>query len=217
MFYDALFIVVAAVAALLLLLGLKLTVRSGWLAGWLRGMAGAALLALAGLLLLLALDLRHYRELAVDEPLATVSFQKLAPQQYRALLLVGDETVPYEFRLAGDQWQMDARILRFSGVWRTIGGKPGYRLERISGRYIALQDELSKERSVFSLVQEPKVFDVWSWLYASRNILPGIDAIYGSATYVPMADQATYQVGLSGSGLVAQPLNDAAKSAVNAW
>jgi hypothetical protein len=41
--------------------------------------------------------------------------------------------------------------------------------------------------------------------------------LYGSATYLPMADGADYEVTVSQSGLVARPLNDAARLAVGAW
>ena len=40
--------------------------------------------------------------------------------------------------------------------------------------------------------------------------LPFVDAVYGSATYMPMADGARYQVSITQSGLIARPLNPAA-------
>ena len=43
------------------------------------------------------------------------------------------------------------------------------------------------------------------------------DAAYGSATYLPMADGATYAVTLTQSGLVARPVNPAAKRATRHW
>jgi len=47
--------------------------------------------------------------------------------------------------------------------------------------------------------------------------VPWADALYGSATFMPMADGAAYEVSVSQAGLLARPLNDAARAAVDAW
>ena len=47
--------------------------------------------------------------------------------------------------------------------------------------------------------------------------MPGIDAHYGTATYVPMADGARYEVMLSRDALVARPANDRARDALGVW
>jgi hypothetical protein len=48
-------------------------------------------------------------------------------------------------------------------------------------------------------------------------LAPGIDAYYGSATYVPMADGARFEVSLSRDALIARPGNDKAVEAVGKW
>jgi hypothetical protein len=48
-------------------------------------------------------------------------------------------------------------------------------------------------------------------------LTPGIDAYYGSATYVPMADGARFEVSLSRDALIARPANDVATEAVGRW
>ncbi len=171
----------------------------------------------ATLLLLIAIDLRNYRDLLKDEPIAKVSFQQLGPQSFKAVVIIGESLDAREFILMGDQWQLDARVIRWSGLLQSIGGKPGYRLDRISGRYALLSDETQKPRSVHDLSVEPSVLDVWHWLYLTKDWLPGVDATYGSATFVPMADGALFQVGLGQTGLAAKPLNDAAINAVQTW
>ena len=47
--------------------------------------------------------------------------------------------------------------------------------------------------------------------------MPWIDAVYGNAAFVPMEDGALFEVTLSHTGLLARPLNDPAKEAVNRW
>jgi len=48
-------------------------------------------------------------------------------------------------------------------------------------------------------------------------LLPGVDAHYGTATYVPMADGARYEVSMSRDALIARPVNDEARNAVGSW
>ena len=44
-----------------------------------------------------------------------------------------------------------------------------------------------------------------------------VDAEYGSATFLPMADGALFTVKLSSTGLVARPENDRATIAIQDW
>jgi hypothetical protein len=48
-------------------------------------------------------------------------------------------------------------------------------------------------------------------------LMPGVDAYYGTATYLPMADGARFEVTLSRTALLARPVNDAARQAVGDW
>ena len=46
---------------------------------------------------------------------------------------------------------------------------------------------------------------------------PGVDAYYGTATYLPMADGAKFEVTLSRTALLTRPANDAARDAIGNW
>jgi hypothetical protein len=59
--------------------------------------------------------------------------------------------------------------------------------------------------------------DVWTVAQRFPMLAGGIDAYYGTATYVPMAEGARYEVSLSRDALIARPANDAARNAVNGW
>src|SRR5260370_69241 len=59
--------------------------------------------------------------------------------------------------------------------------------------------------------------DPWDLAHRYRSWLPWLDAIYGSATFLPMADGALYEIKVSQSGLIARPLNQAARAAVGGW
>jgi hypothetical protein len=98
-----------------------------------------------------------------------------------------------------------------------LGLLPGYRLDRISGRYVSLEEEKSFPRTVHALFYNDSAFDVWVFLKESGKFVSVIKSDYGSATYLPMKDGALYAVKLTQSGLAASPLNDRAKMAVENW
>ena len=38
-------------------------------------------------------------------------------------------------------WQLDGRLIRWKGLAELIGLEPGYRLERLSGRFLAIEQQ----------------------------------------------------------------------------
>jgi predicted membrane metal-binding protein len=218
MFYSAAAAVTGIFGLLVLLFGLRLLIKGSWFWGWLRGMSGVVLVLLAAAAGLIALDLRSYQQVLMDKSVATVSFQMVEPQAYIATVSLTDTGDTRDFYLRGDQWQMDARVIRWKSWFGRIGGKPGYKLDRLSGRYLSIEDERKRERTVHALRDEEEFgVDLWGWAYQHQGETAVIEAVYGSATFVPMADGALYEVALSHTGLVAKPLNDAAKKAINIW
>ncbi|UTF61946.1 cation/multidrug efflux pump [Gilvimarinus sp. DA14] len=213
----------SAIAALAALLGLlvaysaaKLLWKDSWVLGWLRGMFGLALLALAVVFVFIAMDIFSYRQIQSEHNVATLSFDKKADQVFN-VLVVDAQGVEHNYIIKGDQWQLDARIIKWTGALANVGIKPGYRLDRLSGRYYSLEKEREEERTVYSFNESPAGIDVWAWLREVKEQLPIVDAVYGSATYLPMADDAVFEISLSVAGLVARPLNEEARAAVGDW
>ncbi|MFP4648916.1 MAG: hypothetical protein ACLFMS_06935 [Halorhodospira sp.] len=209
--------------ALLLVLTLGLTIAGG--AALLRGrlLRGASGLA-GGLILLgglgtagaLALGVLAYERLEQERPALALHFQQVEEQRYVARLAYPDgRTV--SLPLAGDQWQVDARVLRWGGFAALLGLETRYRLERISGRYADLEAERTAPRSVHALAPEQRGIDPWLLAQRYGDRLPWVDAAYGSAAYLPMADGAEYRVVVTRSGLVARPANAEAEEAVRRW
>jgi hypothetical protein len=120
------------------------------------------------------------------------------------------------FELAGDEWQVDARVLKWTGVATVLGLDARYRLERISGRYSDVEQERTAPRSVYALNDTPAI-DLWALAKAHPDWFPFLDGLYGSATYLPMSAGAQYEVTLTQSGLIARPINAAARAANRGW
>jgi len=172
-------------------------------------------LVLAAAVALVAVDLATYARLTYEAPVTEVRFRQTADRRFDAELLL-PEGARQAFTLAGDEWQLDARVLKWHGAATMLGLDTGYRLDRIGGRYRDIASERSAPRTVFE-VSRPPGLDVWSLARRFHAWLPWLDALYGSATYLPMADGAHYAVTISPTGLVARPLNREAREAVAAW
>ncbi len=101
-----------------------------------------------------------------------------------------------------------------SPIWS--GFDAAYRLERISGRYSTHRRRAQLPRTVYPL-NPPNRIDPWDLVHRYHSWMPWFDALYGSATYLPMGDGALYEIKVSQSGLIARPLNQAARDAVGSW
>lgn len=200
-----------------LLIALFLLLRREWFFGWLKGMVGFLALFAAVAFGLTALNLNGYRALNQEVTVATISFDKVDKQLYKANVVLEGGSVEMPFEIAGDLWQMDARIIKWKGPMAAVGGSPLYKLDRISGRYYALEDERSKARSVYAVSNPDVGFDLWSAFNDLSRYIPWFDAEYGSATYLPMADGALFSVRLTFAGMIARPENDRAELAVREW
>src|SRR3990170_2194066 len=143
---------------------------------------------------------------------ARAVLRALGPQRYE-LLLVREGEPSQRFELRGDEWQIDARVLKWRGLGSLLGFDTVYRFERLSGRYADNDLERKAARSVHALSPQGTV-DFWQLLKKYHGYMPLADALYGSAAYVPMADGAQYVVSVSATGLLIRPLNDAASKAV---
>ena len=176
---------------------------------------GALVLAIALVAASLTLNLFTYARLTHEQQAARVSTRQLGERRYVATVQVPKEAARH-YELAGDEWQIDARVLKWRGFATVIGLDTAYRLERLSGRYSDVAAERTAPRTVYSLAPEAGL-DLWSLVRRHPRYLPLADALYGSAAYVPMAEAAEYDVSVSASGLVVRPANEAARRAVGGW
>ncbi len=193
----------AAVGALLVLAGCRRLFLGRFLAAGRAWLGGLLLVALAALLFGVATNLHTYARLTYEQPVAQLFFEKTGEQRFRATLVkASGET--WKLNLAGDEWQLDARVLKWRGWANLLGFDARYRLERLSGRYRDVAQERSATRTVHEL-GEARGIDLWQISQAYPRWLPFVDAVYGSATYLPMAEGVRYEVTLGQAGLIARP------------
>ena len=214
-----LLVVIAAVFGILTLVFLSRTVSCTRRGRFLRasgaGLGGIGSAAIAAVAVLLSLMYFSYERLTAEQVVAGIAFRQLGPDAYQARLMV-DGQLDRVYELRGDEWQLDARLVTWEPPATVLGLDPVYKLERLSGRYTDIGRERSEERTVYDLA-EGSAFDVWALARQYPALAPGIDAYYGSATYVPMADGARFEVTLSRDALIARPANEQARAAVGKW
>ncbi len=181
----------------------------------LRGTSALALFLIAACALLLALGLRGYSALSGEQAAAQIQFNRAGDRRFDVVLTYPSGQSE-KFTLRGDDWQVDGRVLKWNRFANILGFDALYRLERIGGRYDSIADERSAPRTVYAL-HAAAAIDVWELARRYRDRLPWVDALYGSATFLPMADGAVYEISVSQSGLLARPLNQAASKAIGGW
>lgn len=176
----------------------------------------AALVATLGVIGgMLAASLHTYSRLTHEAEAARVVLRQLGPQRFE-LLLVRPGVGSQRFEMRGDEWQIDARVMKWGAMGNLIGLDTLYRFERLAGRYGNHDQERKGPRTVHALSQDAAL-DFWALVKKYHKYLPLADAQYGSAAYVPMADGAQYVVRVSTTGLLIRPLNDTAKKALGGW
>ncbi len=164
---------------------------------------------------LLATALLGYRRLSAETPIARLQAQQLGAQRFAIVLTTADGTrLPFE--LNGDQWQLDARVIKWTAGAVIGGAPPLYQLDRISGRYIDVSREREAGKSAFAL-STPQPFDLWHLKRQFPRYLPWIDADFGSSAYLPLVDGGAYDVTLAAAGgLIARPADAATATALHA-
>jgi hypothetical protein len=175
---------------------------------------GVVILAAVGAALI-AMNLYTYARLTHEQEAARVSIRQLGERRY--VVSVEPKNAPRRhFELRGDEWQIDARVLKWRPIGNLLGFDTIYRFERLSGRYGDITAERAAPRTTYALAEDPGL-DFWTVLRRYHEYVPLADALYGSAAYVPMAEGAEYAVSVSASGLVVRPGNEAARKAVGGW
>lgn len=165
-----------------------------------RRLVGLLLIALAATSGLLALTLVQFVRLTTDLPVAEVSMQEQAPRSFLVTVRMQDKG-EHRYTLVGDQWQIDAKVIRWKLPALLAGAPALYRFERLSGRYADVEQEKTGVRSVYGLSDWP-IPDLAMLKRAFPHWLPFVDVQYGSAAYMPMMNDAKYVVYIDPRGAV---------------
>lgn len=154
------------------------------------------------------LALRGYGLLTAEAPVASLQARQLGPQWFGVRVDFPDGT-HRSADLRGDEWQLDARVIKWTPRAVALGAQPLYRVDRLSGRYHDAAQAQATLPSVVALDAD-SIVDLWRLKQNFPRWLPWIDADYGSAAFLPLVDGGSYSVTISPlGGLVARPADAA--------
>lgn len=175
--------------------------------------SAAVLISVLGLV---GLDFTTYKQLTAQETILKVSVKYLETGYYHVQLK--SEDFEKAFKLEGDQWQIDFRLIRFSPLVSLTGLSYLYQPARISNRYSLIEDQRNKPLHFYSL-RDNQVMgpDLWDYFKNYSDILPMIDTTYGSSVFMPLKDNAEYEILIGFSGLVVKAANEEGRLAVQQW
>jgi hypothetical protein len=156
----------------------------------------------------LGLAIRSYRLLSAETPVATVAARQLGPQWFAVRVDMPDGT-HRSAELHGDEWQLDARVIKWAPRLVALGAQPLYQLDRLESRYRDAAQAQTTPPNIVPLADE-NLLDLWQLKQQFQRWLPWVDADYGSAAYLPMVDGGNYTATLSASGGLIARAADAA-------
>ena len=189
-----------AFGAILVIAGLVALFRWRPLRFLVRTLLGLVLLSLGALSAAVALGIQGYHALTREELAARISVRPAGPQKFGATVRYPDGREQV-FDLAGDEIYVDAHILKWKPIANVIGLHTAYELDRVAGRYQAIEHERSAPRTVY-LLREERPVELF-WLRQRYAFLaPLYDAEYGSATFVQVLQPTELELRVSTTGLL---------------
>lgn len=165
-----------------------------------RTASGALFLALAAAFATVTAGIQGYRSFTREDLAATIEVRPTGAQTFTAYVKFPDGRREV-FKLAGDQIYVDAHILKWKPVANVLGLHTAYELDRVAGRYRAIEQERSAPRTVQALGRQ-RLVDLFGLRQRYAFLEPLLDAEYGSATFVPATRPAELELRVSTTGLL---------------
>ena len=146
-------------------------------------------------------NLHTFYRLTDEAPIAKLRFVQLAPQTFAVELKTGDFCDTQHYELYGDEWRVDARFLKWKPVANLFGFDAMYRLERLSGRYLDINDENRQRHQAYEIGARPDI-DLFQYVKKDWKYWTPVDTSFGSSVYESIDTAYEYTVYRSQSGLL---------------
>jgi hypothetical protein len=168
-----------------------------------RSVLGLLVLVAGALIGLAALGVQGMQALTSEQSAARIKMVPTGAQRYDATVTFADgRTETYD--LAGDDFYIDGHVVKWTPLANMLGLQTAYRLDRITGRYRALEQENTARRTIYA-IGTPALVDLVA--IGRRLPLAGFyDAEYGSASFAPMTEPGDLELMVSTSGFLLRPI-----------
>jgi hypothetical protein len=163
------------------------------------------MLSLSALFGTVSIAIQGYHALTREELAAIVKVEPTGEQKFIARFSMPDGSEKI-FSLAGDQLYVDAHILKWKPMANIFGLHTSYDLDRVTGRYAILNDEVTKVHTVYSLSKD-KPLNMFELRQRFAMLNPFLDAEYGSATFINSNSVEEFRVMVSTTGLLIRKID----------
>jgi hypothetical protein len=157
-------------------------------------------LSLTALFGTITIATQGYLALTHEETAAVVKVEPLDSKFFMAHFKFPDGHEA-SYKLAGDELYVDAHILKWNPIVNILGLHTAYELDRVTGRYKELQEELSAPRTVF-LLSPDKPLNMFTLRQRYSILSSFLDAEYGSAAFINSYKPAKFEIRVSTTGLL---------------
>ena len=157
-------------------------------------------LSLAALFGTITIATQGYRALTHEETAAIVKVETLDSKFFMAYFKFPDGHEA-SYKLAGDELYVDAHILKWKPIVNMLGLHTAYELDRVTGRYKDLKEELSSPRTVF-LLSPNKPLNMFTLRQRYSILSSLLDVEYGSAAFINSYKTAKFEIRVSTTGLL---------------
>jgi hypothetical protein len=203
-------VLLGALGAILIFSGLAALMRARPLRFAVRTLAGLLLVSLGTLAGAVAAGIHGYQALTREDVAARMSVRPAGPQRIAATIRYPDGSEA-TYELAGDEIYVDAHILKWTPLANLLGLHTAYELDRIAGRFRAIEQERGAPRTVYPLGRE-RVVDLFELRQRHAFLAPLLDAEYGSATFTAVTQPAELELRVSATGLLVRDANAAPRA-----
>ncbi len=148
----------------------------------------------------ISISIRGYNAFTREELAASVEIIPVDEQLFVAQIIFPDSSVK-QYNLEGDEFYIDAHILKWKSLANIFGIHTLYELDRVAGRYSKIEDEANKNRTVYSIAED-KIIDIFDLRIKYPLLSFIVDAQYGSASFVAVDKHRKLNVMVSTTGLL---------------
>ena len=169
----------------------------------LQGSMGLGLAGIAAITGSIGLNVYGYQRLTWETPVAEVHVIQALKQGWVVSLREPNQAAQ-EFYLAGDQWRLEAQVIKWDSWANLLGLDSQYRLERLSGRYRDINQAKQTPPTAYDLQADhspllDRIPSEWQ---------PWVDTHYGNGVYMSLTADAHYPISISQNGLIARTSTD---------
>lgn len=172
--------------------------------------AGILLISIGFVFFIFYTGLRSYSLLINEDLIAKVRCYRVKGQPYDMALkyapvVGGIAKEEQTYLLKGEQWMIDGHILKWRPVLNTLGFKTGYKVTRISGRFLKADTNMFGFQTNYDI--DPRGDWLWLFLYRHQKLFPFIEAVYGNGSYTFADNNKTFGVYVTTSGFIIKEYN----------